>query len=463
MELLCWKNFMAALYDLDPELKIYIKGGATLGLLLLKSLIKARNFDKFSTYQSYNFLKDWDFICYSQSDVSIPDILDKYSMFLEGKKVKVVRYKTLHERLLINGESLIECSFHSKENLSDMELPLTTIKIPVTTHNIKIIFDTIEMFNSNTLDEDLLHNLFDNIEFIQRTCNDVGLFSVTNEEFDDGNLSNNFLSILCDYELEEKQFIISHMKQPDRLFLRLQKNINKSDKIREYGALFDESYDFVLDNPYIDSLVSRFFFDLKSKIDEIYVQHKEMLLLVYTQIDQLNEEIKFLNYLYEDTKNKYTYEDYLALSKVDSYDKLLHIDNTLAFDLLKSRCEKSVINKLTKFDERIALYDKHKQSYLSLTLSELKREISSHNKLLLNHVANVKVIYANIYNDYGKLFEGINLGRLVEIINKDSFTDEKVRLIFGDAVKGLRFKYVNQCRGYSDIISLFMKINKLCI
>ena len=438
----------------------------------VKSFIWNSDFDiYYKEFVKFGFIKDWDFYCYGVDDIVSENTLEQYTMTLEGKKIKVIRYKTIHERLLFDNLPLIELAIHEKEQLSDMEIPLTCIKFSITINNLDIVFDVIDMFYTNSINKNILIKLFESIEFIQYESNQYGLFSVDFNIFDDGMLSCKFIEILKDYTIDEQQFIISHMKQPDRLFARLiQKNIPKSNNILKLVNLIEiDRYKFILDEQFIDKLIWRFYRDFKKTVDDIFLPFNYKLIEKYSRIDNYNEFGDFLNYYNENIKNGYCYENItldidgiLKCCNIDEIHKILSVyEGKLVDDLMKIKRFEALVDKIKQLKYKIKVYDKYIEFNRNVTVNDIKIMINYNNKLVMNGFDDIKLLYMDIWKAYDELFRGINIGRLTEIINKDVFVNECVKFIFGDMVKQLRFKYMKCDNEFYNIVVFFMKIVKL--
>lgn len=467
IELANWKKYISNI--LQSNNKLYIKGGNALGLFILKSFIHKPNFDTYyKEFVNYGFIKDWDFYCYGVDNIARENILDKYDMTLEGQKIQIIRYKTMHERLLLNNSPLIELAIHKKEQLSDMEIPLTCIKIPITDNNLDIMFDVISMFYNNIIDKIILFKLFESIEFIQYEHNQYGLFSVNLNIFDDGNLSSTFLQLIRNYTIDEQQFIISHMKQPDRLFTRLiQKNIPKSNNIIKFCELIGmHKYDFILDEQFINNLIWKFYEDLKNVVIELFLPFKDKLFDKYCIVDEYNEFGEFIKYYSEDIKNYYSYgnivleiDNVLNCNNLEEIHKILSVyDDQLINDLMKIKNFKALVNKIHNIKHKAALYEKFNKN---IAINEIKSIINNNNNNIAKENDIISKLYMDIWKVYGDLFSGINIGRLNEIIGNDLVVNECVIYIFSDIVKQLRRKHMKCDNEFYNIVVFFMKIEKL--
>ena len=466
-ELNNWKKYVSNI--LKSNNKLYIKGGNALGLFILKSFIYNYNFDEYyEMFLTFGFIKDWDFYCYGIDDVSSETILEKYNMTLEGKKIKIIRYKTIHERLLVDNFPLIELAIHEKEQLSDMEIPLTCIKIPITSDNLNNIFDTISMFYNNSINKNILVKLFESIDFSQYTPNQYGLFSANSNIFDDGDLSSKFFEIITNYTIDEQQFIISHMKQPDRLFTRLiQKNIPKSNNIIKFcKSIGIDKYNFILDEQFINNIIWKFYGDFKNMVNELFLPFRDKLFDEYCIIDNYNEFGEFLKYYCEDIKNYYSYRNIvleinniLQCNNLEEAHKVLSVyDDQLINDLMKIKNFKALMNKIHNIKHRVVLYEKFNKN---IVINEIKSIMNNNNNNILKENDIINKLYMDIWKVYDELFSRINIGRLTEIIGKDYVVNECVIYIFSDVVRQLRRKYMKCDNEFYNIVIFFMKIEKL--
>jgi hypothetical protein len=123
-------------------------------------------------------------------------------------------------------------------------------------------------------------------------CN-KGLIVVNTNTFDTGNLSSQMLNIIDEYKSESKeykQFLITQIKQPDRILYRLlEKNIPKNKKIYNFikdNNLYNSKIQWIFNESVIKGLIKRFIKKLSDNMVKIYKQ--------YNNIDDVIDNIETL-------------------------------------------------------------------------------------------------------------------------------------------------------------------------
>ena len=247
-----WKKYFKHLLS-HTNLQLYLKGGAVIGLHL----------------QNRNLIKDWDFVAYGSITDDFYQISKIYDIQQEGKSIIVMRHKS---------NSLIELAIKPEpESFSSLEFPMTAMKIKITLDIIDDLFDVID--GKQILKFDVL--ICDSDEH--------GLFNINN--FDDGKLSEELLSIIKTIP-NDSQLLVSLIKEPDRFFLRLQKNINKSIYIRWLGV--NESW--LLDENHIYSIINEFIMKLKKLIDSF---SNDKIIILHTELQSYFSRKQVLTYQVE--------------------------------------------------------------------------------------------------------------------------------------------------------------------
>lgn len=284
IELHNWYNFI--MYLLSQGAHVYIKGGSVLGLKVSQLLItKNREIDKLPL----ELIRDWDFTVITDEPYII-ECVEYYNLHKEGKTMIILR--NINNITICNGtdcESLFEMSIKTTENLSDLELPMTTMKIRITNDNLILIFKLAGLLiKCNNLqlnvcgpNKDItVPNIIKIKEIIQIfdiiiPISENGLFKVDNStiteninySYDTGGLSLYITDII--YKISDniniRQFLISHIIQPDRLLIRYNsKNKIKSNKIIK--LLKDNDIDASLETWLLsncseyDDIINTFFF-----------------------------------------------------------------------------------------------------------------------------------------------------------------------------------------------------------
>jgi hypothetical protein len=261
-----WKELFVWCSTQPSINKIYCKGGSALGFVVLKLLFdkyytKFNNINKninanfikfkFNEFVRLNLIKDCDFTVFMNETDKNKFIEEAKNLKInnEGETISIFRFQ---DGLKIGDDYLFELSVKNNEKISDLELPLTNIKFEVNKDNIDSLFEIIDMFiRVDNIDFSKIKKILDNllVEVIINGDNLVnsikdGLYVITEpEKISKDILSPELMKIIDDFLLTInnstgiepmtiKQFLITHLSEPDRLFIRfLQKNIQKSENI----------------------------------------------------------------------------------------------------------------------------------------------------------------------------------------------------------------------------------------
>jgi len=274
----------------DNNIKVYIKGGTVLGLNILKMIYdKYGDTDKFN-YVFYDFIKlnlirDWDFAGYTKEKITneyrkkLDKIANKYK-FKPGAKT-FIRYE-LKGSNKINSEVLYEISIINPHTFSKLEIPLTDMKFKINKYNINYLFMLSKVFYSYNINKEEID--LDIIKYISKKLlqtnkiyyhkSNNGMFQVNNNDFDNGNLSKELLELIYNNfdNINEQQFLITHIISPERLFIRLpDKNLPKTIKIKNFIKKhnLDNKISWLLDTMHTSQLVDKFIKLISNKLVEI--------------------------------------------------------------------------------------------------------------------------------------------------------------------------------------------------
>ena len=302
------------------NIDVYIKGGNALGLKLLKMIYDKyadNDFEKhFNDFLKLELIKDWDFSAYikdNKSRNSTENIIEEYRPNLDkiASEYKLVpRAKTfiLYQAkypILTDGKPLFEISILDKDRYSNLEMPLSTMKVKITPYNIKYIFMFAKLFhmhklNSENFDFSIIKRMISKLSInIFPHKNGLFLIKPSDSKFDTGDLSQAMLDFIKKYEDFDStipQFLIMLIGQPNRIFLRLiDKNIPKNDKIKEFikKHKLESQPEWLFDSKYIMNIVEQFLKDLGKKINQIYVENLNKKNDLENVKIALNEIIKF--------------------------------------------------------------------------------------------------------------------------------------------------------------------------
>ena len=454
-----WKSYIKDIL-INCQSDVYLKGGSVLGLKLLNLLVQKcdpHNFQyNFSLFKQElgRLIKDWDFVLISQCFINYNTNFSQ-----EGKKVIIIRYKDESNRMMVNNETLIEMAIkNTYDPLSELEIPLTSMKINITLDRIEIIFSLIEkLYLNHKLDLEYLNYVFNILNIVIDDHDKNALFQVNN--LDNGNLSNTMLNCIKLASKDDKniqQFLISHIKEPDRLFFRLfNKNIPKAIKIKEYFNNDDMQWLPTVD--FINVIVDNFINILKDKVNNIYQNHYEIIKMDYNKLLDVEAKIYTLecdSFMSElNNKGLRLHEcinelnDYISQKSNGTYipnniDIVMLIlspqikDSNTLISMKLSSLRKKVI-KFEKYLECYELYDIINDNDVKDIIFEKKNR----NK----YVASLKNLYNKLFNEINIFFENVNIGRLIEKINIIDI--DKLNYIFSCIIESdmIRADLINSC------------------
>lgn len=273
----------------EENMTVYIKGGNVIGLKLLSMIYNKyknddENFEKyFNELLKMNLIKDWDFSAYTKQKIDdeyhkkIDDIAKEFHLVSRAKTY--ILYQTKNP-IKINDNALFEISVLDDENekCSNMELPLSTMKIQVTLYNSHEIFMFAKMFyayqqSNEKIDLEIVKDMIAKMNVLSPLAKNG--FYVNN--CDDGDFNDKLLKFIDKYKKYDpniKQFLITHLKTPFRMIYRLiEKNIPKTRKIQK---LIDDLYhpgkkiDWLFDADLVENVIDEFTLDFGDRLEREY-------------------------------------------------------------------------------------------------------------------------------------------------------------------------------------------------
>jgi len=278
----------------NENIDVYIKGGNVIGLKLLKMIYeKYRDDDKkfreiFNKFLDLELIKDWDFAAYTEKTIDdkyrekLDSIANKYNLVPRAKTF--ILYQTKRP-ILTDDKPLFEISIVENADLfSKLEIPLTTMKVKVNQYNLKYIYMFAKSFlayknNKEEFDFDILKHMLNKIN-IKIHPHRKGLYDVgyKKERYDKGSLNSELIKFINRYDDFDKnfpQFLITHLEDPFRILFRLiDKNIKKSDKIKEFikNTMNDNpNQTWLFDSKWLVEKIIVFMKEFGEKIHNIYI------------------------------------------------------------------------------------------------------------------------------------------------------------------------------------------------
>lgn len=275
------------------NMKIYIKGGNVIGLVVLKLIYDEYINDDikfklaFEKFLSLELIKDWDFTAYTDGK----DTEEKYRAKLDkmASKYKLVpRAKTfiLYQTkvpILVYDKALFEIAIIPADTpYSKMEIPLTTMKVEVTEQNLKYIFIMAKNFFSYKtkgipIDLSIIKKVISKTH-IKIHSHKKGMYN-PKQIIDTGDLNNILVDFISEFTGDNKyltQFLITQLEDPYRLVYRMpEKNIIKTKQIENFIYQYlpkTSKPDWLLDTDKTINLLNKFIDKLGMKLKKIYSQ-----------------------------------------------------------------------------------------------------------------------------------------------------------------------------------------------
>jgi hypothetical protein len=267
----------------QENMDIYIKGGTVLGLKVLSMIYEKYGHDKvfeekFNEFKKLELIRDWDFAYYLEGK----EITEAYRANLDkiARTYKLVpRAKTfiLYQSkypIKINDQALFEISILQSNNIVDLELPLTTMKVKINRRNLLQIFMLAKCFySSDPIDLNVIKHIIKDMRILIPEASN-GLF--VRHKLDRGNLSKKLIELIINFSrgnINLQEFFVTHIQEPNRLLYRLlEKNIPKNNKIKSFlqqNNMKKEKISWLLNTDYIMKQVDMFIQELGSTLDQI--------------------------------------------------------------------------------------------------------------------------------------------------------------------------------------------------
>ena len=234
----------------NEKMDVFVWGGNALGLKILQMIhLKYPNDDKqfekaFNKFIKLDLIKDWDFRSITKKEITpeykkkIDKISKKYKLVPRAKTF--ILYQT-PKPIEIDDKAMFEISIVDSNLYSDLEIPLTSMRVKVTEYNLKYIFMFAKSFFSHKLKDEpvdfsILRRMLGKIKILIFPHKN-GLYNVNNN-FDKGGINDQLIDFIKDFsknDINLAQFIITMLKDTSRLFYRLlEKNIPKTNKIENF-------------------------------------------------------------------------------------------------------------------------------------------------------------------------------------------------------------------------------------
>lgn len=284
-----FSEFIHDLYKME-KISVYLKGGTVLGLKILQliyNLHPGKDFEKyFNIFLELNLIRDWDFVGYTNQEITpeyrlkLDELASKYKLVPRAKTF--ILYQKKHS-LMFEENVLFEISIMYGEVYSNLELPMSTMKIWATRKNINQIFMLAKCFysyyvNKTPIDIDIVKHIIKDLIFIIYP-HKSGLFKIDNKMIDYGDLSQDLIDFIKKFSRGDNnlmQFFLSNMAELYKIYYRLiDKNIPKTDKIIKFFEdnklnISRQQTTWLINTEYITTIVKIFTDKLSKHMQEIF-------------------------------------------------------------------------------------------------------------------------------------------------------------------------------------------------
>ncbi len=400
-----WKSFIQKIFLNFPKAKLFLVGGSVIGILLLKLINNEKKFDtSYYAFKKMDLIKDYDFVLESEECCTQSFYYGfgkDYDITLNGYTGTNIRFtKTNFLNVMRSSDNdLFEMSVCNKH--TSFELPMTNMKIQITNDNIVYLFELIEKIYTNTLCQDDLLFL-ENINIDIPKCIN-GMFDV--DKLDNCNLSLTIINIINEItgDDNQKQCLYYLVRNPTNLSRLKWKNIPKSDKIKQfYNRHLNLNLPrWLINNNIIIDLVDKLINKLGVVTNDIYFNHKENIDIVINRIDDLEREYIFYDCCYDlvgiggsprDVVNNFNNKKIMSTFYKLSHERI---------EVIRLKCERHNVT--------------FSADMINVNYGKLKKEKKDEIIIEMN---NLVALYLLLFEDWFKVFNGMNITRWKDNIKK---------------------------------------------
>jgi len=374
-----WRLFIQDIFNDFPDANIYLNGGSSLVLYILK------------TYDiNFNLINDFDLV-WINPEYNDDYLFNNKNISLNGRSQKnksslnVLRSNNVNHTLF--EMRILQCDI----NINELELPLTSVKMFITKENYNIFFDM-----AINLDTSLLNNF----EFYTHSCNKNGLFSVDNINY--GNLSRHIINIIDMFDdLDDKQFLICMISNPNNLSRLIWKNINKSNKIKSFC-----DSELVLNDDHVICIYDKFIMLLKEKVNSIFSSYQKNICDLLEKINKCDIECAIYDCHYDLQGIGGNPNDVLLFLNNQSTDNESIITSPIIKKYLSNK-NYDIKNRINTIAIKCAKYNvSYEKSINVVNPSMLRNNVSKEQYLYREQLTE---IYVKLFNE---LYELLNLNIL---------------------------------------------------
>jgi hypothetical protein len=421
-----WKRFIANIFANYPNSELYLKGGSVIGFLLLKEIYNHHGkFDAiYENFKQMNLIKDYDFVLEEEeccSDYFYYEFGRECNISLNGTHKYQGKRTFLHVMRsidILKSDELFEMSVCVKD--TNIELPLTTMKIKITKDNFIDIFELIEKNTSGTIVRDDLKILEQiNVDIPKHDNN--GMFECE-QNIDYLGLSNiisNVINGISDNN-NHRQCLCYLVKNPTDLSRLRVKNIPKSDKIKNfYRQYFQEIPTWLLNNDVILNIVDKFINIIGDIVNDIYSKYNIDIDTIISNIDKLENMMNIYDCDYDlagiggDPKDVIDFlnNNFCGSSTIKNSPRIAKL---LSKKKLNNNDIKNMINEIEKIRikcEKFEVIFSH--DMMTVNYGKLKEDCK---KQIYDLRVTLTGLYEIMIKELGEIFEGMYIIRWKDTI-----------------------------------------------
>lgn len=410
-----WKLFFKKMYENYPGVQIYLKGGSVIGLLLLQNSINSLELQ---------LIRDFDFILEDVrccTDLFYYEFGAEFNIVLNGKKSENGKknqggntplhvMRSIHPiRLPDTNDYLFEMAICAKD--IGLELPMTSMKLPITPDNYIGFFSLIEKIHINSIDQSNL-DFLNCIHFDIPKCDINGMFDV---DHIDCKLSDSIKNIVNKITSDKncQQCLYYLTINPTNLSRLEWKNIPKSNKIKLfYGK---SVLPWLLNNDLILDLTDKFIYELALVVNTIYLIYKSDIDNMIEEINNLENNSAVIDCNYDLTGIGGSSTDVIAFLRNQNTNMCISKSPRISKLLSKKNLVQSDIETMIDIVYEIGLKcDKYNVTYIPEQIesgthyAQLKNSIK---KQMYEVRKKLTEVYCLMFGTLVEIFEGMNMIR----------------------------------------------------
>ena len=432
-----WKLFFKKIYENYPKVQIFLKGGSTIGLLLLKTYSYSDVNNASSTglinpdgvgVNNLRLIRDFDFILEDVeccTDYFYYDFASEFNIVLNGKKSENGKKNQGATSPLHVMRSVYpirvgdDCLFEMAVCIEDtkLELPMTCMKLIITKDNYIDLFVLLEKIHMGSVTQSDLEFL-KQIDIIIPKCDLNGMFDVDTDAIHPGTLSDQIVNIIEKITSDKnyQQCLYYLVSNPTNLSRLKWKNIPKSDKIR---FMYEQNSQLVplwlLNNDLIINLVDKFIYELGLIVNDIYVEYASTISNIIQEINNLENDFAVCECNYDLMGIGGSATDVIAFLQYQNTNPSIGESPRISKLLSKKNLMHANVENMIDIVNKIGLKcDKYNVTYIpgkmesSMYYAQLKNSIK---KKIFDVRKRLTDVYIPMFGKLAIIFEGMNMIR----------------------------------------------------